>query len=48
MTKPKWENLKTSNVETQAQANVGGVEVRQGIRLGWSHGFGLNELDAWQ
>jgi hypothetical protein len=46
--KPKWKDLKTSNVETQVQANVDGVGVREGIRLGWSQRFGLDKLDVWQ
>jgi hypothetical protein len=35
----------TFNVETQVQANANGMGVREGIRLGWSQGFGL---DVWQ
>ncbi len=36
------------NVETQFQADIDGVGVREGIKLGWSQGFGLDELDVWQ
>jgi hypothetical protein len=32
----KWKDLKTSNDETQTQANVGEVGVNEGIELGWS------------
>ncbi len=42
----KWKNLKTSNVETQIQADEGGVGVKEGIGLGLSQGFGLDELDV--
>jgi len=44
--RPKWKDSRTFNVETQVQANVGGVRVREGIRIGWSQGFGLDELDV--
>jgi len=44
---PKWKDLNTSNVEIQVQPNVSGVGVKEGIGLGWSQGFGLNELDVW-
>jgi hypothetical protein len=37
----------TSNVETQVQANESEVRVKEGIRLGWSQRFGLDELDVW-
>jgi len=36
---PKWKDPKTSNVETQAQGDVDGVRVREGIGLRWSQGF---------
>jgi hypothetical protein len=42
----KWKDMGTSNVETQVQANVGGVGVREGIGLQWSQGFGLDELNV--
>jgi len=38
--------MKTSNYETHVQANVGGVGTREGIELGWSQGFRLDELDV--
>jgi len=46
--KPKWKDLKTSNVETHVQAYASEVGVKEGIKLGWSQGFGLDELDLWQ
>jgi hypothetical protein len=36
----------TSNVETQVQADVGGVGINEGIRLRWSQGFELDELNV--
>ncbi len=36
----------TCNDETQVQADVGGVGTREGIRLKWSQGFKLDELDV--
>ncbi len=45
--RPKWRALKTFNVETHVQINVGRVGVREGIELGWSQGFRLDELDVW-
>jgi hypothetical protein len=36
------------NVETQVQDNVNGMKIREGIKLGWSQRFGLDELDIWQ
>jgi hypothetical protein len=44
--RPKWKDLKTSNVETQVQVDASGVRVKEGIGLGWSQGFGLDELDV--
>jgi hypothetical protein len=44
---PKWKDPKTSNVKTQVQIDVDGVGVKEGIRLGWSQGFGLDELNVW-
>jgi hypothetical protein len=44
----KWNNMRTSNDETWAQVNVGGVVGREGIEPKWSLGFGLVELDVWQ
>jgi len=41
---PKWKDPKTSNVETQVQTNVDGMGIKEGFRLGWSQGFGLDEL----
>jgi hypothetical protein len=38
----------TANVETQIQVDVGGVGVREGIKLRWSQGFGLDKLNVWQ
>jgi len=40
---PKWKDLKTSNIEIQVKIYVGGVGVREGVRLGWSQGFGLDK-----
>jgi len=40
---PKWKDLKTSNIEIQVKVYVGGVGVREGIGLGWSQGFWLDE-----
>jgi hypothetical protein len=34
----------TSIIETQA--DVGGAGVREGVGLGWSQGFALDELDV--
>jgi hypothetical protein len=45
--KPKWKDLRTSNDETQVQANGNGVGIREGMELRWSLGFGLDELDVW-
>jgi len=42
----KWKDPKTSNVETQIQANANGVEVREGIKIRWSQGFGIDKLDV--
>ncbi len=42
----KWKDLKTSNDETHVQVDVGGVGAREGIALGWSQGFGFNELNV--
>jgi hypothetical protein len=44
--RPKWKDLKTSNVETQVQDDASGVRVKEGVGLGWSQGFGLDELDV--
>ncbi len=44
--KPKWKDPRTSNVKAQAQANVGMVGAKEGIELGWSQGFRLDELDV--
>jgi hypothetical protein len=38
--------MKTFNAETQVQINVGGVGTREGVELGWSQAFGLDELDV--
>jgi hypothetical protein len=40
---PKWKDLKTFNIEIQVKVYVGGVGVKEGIGLGWSQGFGLDE-----
>jgi hypothetical protein len=45
--KPKWKDLRTSNVETQVQIDADGMKIREGIGLGWSQGIRLNELDVW-
>jgi hypothetical protein len=42
----KWKDPKTSNVETHVQSHVSGVGVKEGIELGWSQGFELDELDV--
>jgi hypothetical protein len=34
----------TLNVETQVQVDEDGMGVREGIGLGWSQGFGFDEL----
>jgi hypothetical protein len=34
--KPKWKDLRTSNVENQVQVDASGVGIREGIGLGWS------------
>jgi hypothetical protein len=44
----KWKDSKTSNDKTQVQVDADEVRIREGIKLRWSQGFGLNELDAWQ
>jgi hypothetical protein len=44
--KPRWNNPRTFNAKTQAQANVGLLGVWEGIRWGWSCKFKLNGLDA--
>jgi hypothetical protein len=44
--KLKWKDPRTSNVETQIQADVDGMGVREGIGLRWSQRFGLDELDV--
>jgi hypothetical protein len=44
--RPKWKNLKTSNVEIHVQAYVHGVGIKKDIELGWSQRFGLDELDV--
>jgi hypothetical protein len=36
----------TSNDATQAYANARGVGTREDIEPRWSHGFGLEEMDA--
>jgi hypothetical protein len=47
--RPKWKDPRTFNVETQIQANVDGVGIKElSIGLGWSQGFGSDELDIWQ
>jgi len=46
--KLKCKDLRTSKNETQVQAYACKVGTREGIELGWSRGFGLNELGAWQ
>jgi len=33
--RPKWKDPTTFNVETQVQADVDGVEIREGIKLRW-------------
>jgi hypothetical protein len=33
-----------SNVKTQAQVYIGEARVKEGIELGWSKGFVLDEL----
>jgi hypothetical protein len=45
--RPKWKDLRTSNVETKVQASGDGLGVREGIRLRWSQGFRLDELNVW-
>jgi glutamine cyclotransferase len=42
----KWKDPRTSNVETQVQVNVSVMGIKEGIRLRWSQGFGLDELDV--
>ncbi len=44
--KLKCKDSKTFNEKTQVQADEGEVQIKEGIKLGWSHGFGLYELDA--
>jgi hypothetical protein len=44
--KPKWKDSRSSNVQTHVQANVSKVGVKEGIKLGWSWKFGLDELDV--
>jgi hypothetical protein len=38
--------LKTFNAKTQVQLNVSKVGLREGVELGWSQTFGLDELDG--
>jgi len=38
--------MRASNVETNVQANKGWVGVREGIEMGSSKEFGLDELDV--
>ncbi len=42
----KWKDSRISNVETQVQANVSVMGIKEGIGLRWSQGFGLDELDV--
>jgi hypothetical protein len=42
----KWKDLRISNGETQVQADENKVGRKEGIELGWSKGFGLDELDV--
>jgi hypothetical protein len=44
--KLKWKDSRSSNVQTHVQANVSKVGVKEGIKLGWSWKFGLDELDV--
>jgi hypothetical protein len=44
----KWKDLKTFNIETHVQNNADRVGEREGIKLGWSQRFRLDELDIWQ
>jgi hypothetical protein len=46
--KPKWKDPRTSNVKTQTQTQVyiGEAKVKEGIELGWSQRFVLDELDV--
>ncbi len=37
-----WKDSRTSNVETQIQADANEMRIREGIGLGWSQGFGLD------
>jgi hypothetical protein len=37
-----WKDSRTSNVETQIQADANEMKIREGIGLGWSQGFGLD------
>jgi hypothetical protein len=46
--RPKWKDPSASNVETHVQAHAGGVGIREGIKLGWSQGLRLDELDVSQ
>ncbi len=46
--KLKLKDLKTSKDETQVEVYVGEMGTREGIELGWSWGFGLDELGVWQ
>ncbi len=40
------ERFKDLQCQTQAQVGVSGVGTREGIELGWSQGFRLDELDV--
>jgi hypothetical protein len=42
-----WEDPKTFNVKTQAQADANQLGVREGIALGRSCKFALDGLDAY-
>jgi hypothetical protein len=44
--KRKWKDLRTFKDETQVHVSVSGVGTREGIELGWSWGFRLDELDV--
>jgi len=41
--KPRWKVPRTSNVETQAHADVGKLGIREGI--GWDAHVSLNKMD---
>jgi hypothetical protein len=44
----KWKDPRKSKDETQVQANACEVRINESIEFGWSWGFGLDELSAWQ